>query len=451
MAITAKIPPGPSNMLFTGGLPKDVSGQIDFYSSLAQEYGDYVKVNVMPGFTFYLVLDPDGIEHILQTHQNRYRKPDRFNHAFGVLAGNGLVTSEGSFWLRQRRLMQPGFHKEAMVGLTEMLAINIQWLLKEWDQLPDGSEIDLSHEMMRLTLKNVGMALFGIDISDQSNKIGPNLIKAFQHARYKLNAPIALPEWLPTKENKDFKVALSALDEVVWEIIAEHKKNSAGGTDLLSMLIAAQDADTGERMTDQQLRDEVITILIAGHDTVGAALCWAFILLSQNHDKRKILNEQVRQLKGKYPEWSDMAAIPYVKHVFDESMRLYPPAWGQPREALEDDVVEGYLIEKGHMISLCQFMTHRDPRFWSEPGKFLPERFADDSGEHRPKFAYFPFGGGSRMCIGNNFATMEAILAIAGIVQKYDLDLVADQEIGMDLTFTLKPKGAVKCILRRAS
>jgi cytochrome P450 len=294
------------------------------------------------------------------------------------------------------------------------------------------------------------MALFGIDISDQSSKIGPNLIKAFQHARYKLNAPIALPEWLPTKENKDFKLALSALDEVVWEIIAEHKKNSAGGADLLSMLIAAQDADTGERMTEQQLRDEVITILIAGHDTVGAALCWAFILLSQNHDKRQILNEQVRQLKGKYPEWSDMAAMPYVKHVFDESMRLYPPAWGQPREALEDDVVEGYLIEKGHMISLCQFMTHRDPRYWSEPEKFLPERFADGSEQRRPKFAYFPFGGGSRMCIGNNFATMEAMLAIAGIAQKYDLDMVPDQKIEMDLTFTLKPKDAVNCILRRA-
>jgi cytochrome P450 len=438
-------------MLFTGGLPKDVSEQIDFYTRLARQYGDYVRVNIMPGFTFYLVLDPAGIEHILQTHQNRYRKPDRFNNAFGVLAGNGLVTSEGSFWLRQRRLMQPGFHKEAMLRLTEMLAGNIQWLLKEWDELPDGSEIVLSDEMMRLTLKNVGMALFGIDISEQSSKIGPNLIKAFQHARYKLNAPIALPEWLPTKENKDFKVALSALDEVVWEIIAEHKNTSTSSSDLLGMLIAAQDADTGERMTDKQLRDEVITLLIAGHDTVGAALSWAFILLSQNRDKRKMLNDQVRQLRGKYPEWADMTAMPYVKQVFDESMRLYPPAWGQPREALEDDIVEGYLIEKGQMISLCQFMTHRDPRFWSEPEKFFPERFADGSEAHRPKFAYFPFGGGSRMCIGNNFATMEAMLAIAAIVQKYDLDLVPDQKIDMDLTFTLKPKGTVKCILRRAS
>ena len=445
----AKSPPGPSNMLFTGGLPKDVSEQIAFYNSLVSKYGDYVKVNVMPGFTFYLIVDPAGIEHILQTHQLKYRKPDRFNHAFGVIAGNGLVTSEGSFWMRQRRLMQPGFRKEAMVNLTEMMSKNIQWLLKKWDEMPDGATIDLSQEMMRLTLKNVGMALFGLDISDQSSKIGPNLLRAFQHARYKLNAPIALPEWLPNKENREFKEAREALDEVVAEIIAGHKANAADGDDLLSALIAVQDADTGERMTDEQLRDEVITLLIAGHDTVGAALCWAFILLSQNPDKRRILNEQVRALKDRFPVWSDMEAMPYVKQVFDESMRLYPPAWGQPREALEDDIVEGHLIEKGHMISLCQFINHRDPRWWEDPEKFVPERFADTDSSVRPKYSYFPFGGGSRMCIGNHFATMEAMLAIAAIAQKYDLDLVPSQKLEMDFTFTLKPKGAVHCTLRR--
>ncbi len=447
----AKIPPGPTNMLFSGTLPKDVSGLIDFYKNLVREYGDYVRANVMPGFTFYLIVDPAGVEHILQTHQTKYRKPDRFNNAFGVLAGNGLVTSEGDFWLRQRRLMQPSFHRESIAGMTEMMAANIQWLLQEWDQLPNGAEIDLSHEMMRLTLKNVGMALFGVDISDHSNKIGANLVKAFQHARYKLNAAFALPEWLPTKENRDFKKARAALDEVVWDIIASHKNSPNGGADLLGMLIAAQDADTGERMTDEQLRDEVITLLIAGHDTVGAALCWSWILLSQNPEKRQILNQQVRQLAGRHPVWSDMATMPYAKQVFDESMRLYPPAWGQPREAKEDDIVEGFLIEKGKMISLCQFLTHRDPRWWSEPEKFQPERFAAGEGRERPKFAYFPFGGGSRQCIGNNFATMEAVLAIAGIAQRYDLDVISEQEIRMDLTFTLKPKDSVKCILRRAA
>jgi cytochrome P450 len=313
----AKSPPGPSNLLFTGGLPGDVSEQIAFYNGLVSKYGDYVKVNVMPGFTFYLIVDPAGIEHILQTHQLKYRKPDRFNHAFGVIAGNGLVTSEGSFWMRQRRLMQPGFRKEAMINLTDMMSQNIQSLLKEWDQMPDGATIDLSREMMRLTLKNVGMALFGLDISDQSSKIGPNLLRAFQHARYKLKAPVALPEWVPNKENREFKEAREVLDEVVAEIIAGHKASAAGGDDLLSALIAVQDADTGERMTDAQLRDEVITLLIAGHDTVGAALCWVFILLSQNPDKRQILNEQVRSLTDRVPVWSDMEAMPYVKHVFE--------------------------------------------------------------------------------------------------------------------------------------
>lgn len=445
-----KTPPGPSNMLFTGGLPKDVSEQIDFYNSLVRKYGDYVKVNVMPGFTFYLIVDPAGIEHILQTHQLKYRKPDRFNHAFGVIAGNGLVTSEGSFWMRQRRLMQPGFRKESLVALTEMMSKNIQWLLSQWDEMPDGSVIDLSFEMMRLTLKNVGMALFGLDISDQSSKIGPNLLRAFEHARYKLNAPVALPEWLPTQQNREFKQARQALDEVVSKIIADHKVNAIEGSDLLSALIAVQDADTGERMTDAQLRDEVITLLIAGHDTVGAALCWAFILLSQNQRKREILNQQVRALKNRYPIWSDIETMPYVKCVFDEALRLYPPAWGQPREALEDDIVEGFLIEKGHMISLCQFINHRDPRWWKDPEAFIPERFNGQHEGDRPKYSYFPFGGGSRMCIGNHFATMEAMLAIAAIAQKYDLDLVPDQEIKMDFTFTLKPKVPVNCILRRA-
>ncbi len=448
--MVGKIPPGPRNAFLSGLLPKDVSKQIDFYYKLIDKYGDYVRVDVMPGFTFYLIVDPAGVEHILQTHQLKYRKPNRFNNAFGVIAGNGLVTSEGEHWLKQRRLMQPSFHREALVSLTDMMAANIQWLLSEWDQLPDGAEIDIAHEMMRLTLKNVGMSLFGIDISDQSNKIAPNLIRAFQHARYKLNAPFSLPEWLPTRENREFKEARAALNEVVQDIIDTHRR-SASTHDLLNLLISTQDADTGERMTDEQLRDEVITLLIAGHDTVGAALSWAWILLSQNPDKRAILNSEVRHLSSRYPLWADMQNMPYVKQVFDESMRMYPPAWGQPREAIENDIVEGFEIEKGHMIALCQYINHRDPRWWSEPEQFKPERFADGSEKDRPKVAYFPFGGGSRMCIGNHFATMEAMLALAGISQRYDIDLISNESVQMDLTFTLKPKGRVSCRLRRVA
>lgn len=448
--MASKTVPGPNLTMLSERLPKDSSQTIDFYRWLKSTYGDYVRVHVTPGFTFYVLFDPKAVEHILQTHQKNYRKPNRFNDAFRLLGGNGILVNDGDSWIHQRRLMQPAFHRERLEQMSSDIASNVQTFLQEWDKLPDGSVVDLPQEMARLTLRIVGKALFSRDLSGESDEIVSNLVRAFEHVSHKLNAPMTLPEWLPTKGNFDFQAARKELDKIVWRLIEEHK-SAKNQNDLLAMLINARDEETGKGMSEEQLRDEVITLLIAGHDTVGAALSWTFLLLAQNPDKRAILNNAVRaHLEGAPPTSTSVQEIPYCKYVLEEAMRLYPPAWGLPREARTDDVIEGFHIEKGHMIGLSQFMTHRDPRFWDEPESFVPERFEPAASASRSKFTYFPFGGGSRICIGMNFALLEATLAIAAISQRYNLDLASEHPVDIDFTFTLKPKPPLKFALRRA-
>lgn len=413
-----------------------------FNPRVTSQLGHVVRVRAFPGVYLYLVTHPKDVERVLQTNQHNYRKPDLFIKPVSMLAGMGILTSEGDLWLHQRRLMQPGFHRAKLAALAGLMAQSAQSAAERWSALAkQNATIDAAHEMMRLTLKIVSVALFSTDISADADRLGHAVRETFEHVSYRMNHAFSLPESIPTRRNRRFKQARLLLDEMVFGLINERRRTGEDKGDLLSMLLAARDEDTGEGMSDLQLRDEVMTLILAGHETTGAALSWTWYLLSQNPEARSKLQAELDQvLNGRAPALDDLERLPYTRMVFAESMRLYPPAWGLPREAIGDDTLGDYHVPARSLVNLSQWVTHRHPDFWEKPDEFDPERFTPDRSEGRPRFAYFPFGGGARQCIGNNFALMEAQLAIATLAQQFTLDLVPGHPVEADPTFTLRPR-----------
>jgi cytochrome P450 len=423
-------------------------GPLGLYSRAWREHGDYVRIRVLPGVFISLLTHPDAVEHVLQKNHKNYRKPDLFNRTLGLLTGNGLVTSEGDLWLRQRRLMQPAFHRQHLARLAPPMVAAAETFVREREAAGPGQVVDVLDEMMRLGLRVAGTTLFSTDISNEADAIGPAFRTAFSHISYRMNTPPPVPLWLPTPRNRAFRRAKALLDRVVLEIIEARRKATTRPDDLLSLLLAAQDEETGAGMTDQQLKDEVLTLLTAGHETVGAALSWAWYLLGQHPQAQNDLADEVRGvLQGRSPTGDDLAQLPLTRAVFEESMRLYPPAHGQPREAIRTDEINGFTIPARTTVVLSQWVTHRHPDFWEDPEKFRPERFLPGQAANRPKFAYFPFGGGPRVCIGNTFAMLEGPLVLATIIQRFRVELVPGQTITPDPTFTLRPKPGVKVAL----
>ncbi|MFY9610871.1 MAG: cytochrome P450 [Blastocatellia bacterium] len=413
-----------------------------FNPQVTNQLGHVVRVRAFPGIYLYLVTHPKDVEHVLQTNQHNYRKPDLFFKPVSLLAGKGILTSEGDFWLHQRRLIQPAFHRSKLATLVDLMAESAQSAAKDLSaHAKQNPTIDVSYEMMRLTLKVVSVALFSTDISSDADRLGHAVRETFEHVSYRMNHALSLPVSVPTRRNRRFKEAKRLLDEMVFGVIDERRRTAEDNGDLLSMLLAARDEDTGERMSDQQLRDEVMTLILAGHETTGAALSWTWYLLSQNPEARTRLHAELDQvLNGRPPGLDDLDRLPYTRMVFAESMRLYPPAWGLPREAIGDDTLGGYHIPAGSLVNLSQWVTQRHPDFWEKPEQFDPERFTPERSEGRPRYAYFPFGGGARQCIGNNFALMEAHLAVATLAQRFTLDLVPGHPVEPDPTFTLRPR-----------
>lgn len=421
---------------------------LNFYIKVQKECGDYVKVKLLPSIYMYIFFHPDAVQHILQS--SNYRKPDFFYNAVRPLTGYGLFTSEGSIWLKQRRISQPAFLKKNVESLSSILIKSIKEELDTWNDFKDGDIIDISSKMTKLTIKVLSNALFSLDISDNSNQLSVSLRSAFEFVSNKMSNPMSLPLWIPTQKNKQFVHDKKEIDSIVEKIISTRRNSKENYNDLLNTLIKSKDPETGDTLTDNQLRDQMITMVVAGHDTTSAALAWTFYLLAKNKDKEKILlNEIDSVLSDRQIELKDLDNLEYSKMAFEETMRLYPPAWGLPREAIEDDSINGYLIKKKVPIALSQYMTHRHPEFWEKPLEFYPEHFSKDLVEKRHKFAYFPFGAGSRMCIGKLFAMTEAQLILNSILQNFSFDLIDNNEIEADPTFTLIAKGGIKLRLRK--
>lgn len=444
-----RLPPGPPGyaLLKLSELQRQ---PIKYCEPLWQEYGDLVRLPIMPGLAFCLASHPDSAEHILSQHQERYGKPDLFLKSLGLLQGQGLLSSEGAVWLKQRRLMQPAFRQQQIVKLHAVMLSCVESLLHEWEGKPEGQVIDIAAEMTRLTLKIVSLALFSVDISDESNELSQASRTALEYVYYRMMTPIALPVWFPTPGNLKFRRAKHTLDSVVSEIIRARRKNPTQHVDLLSMLLDCRDEDTGEGMSDRELKDEIITLINAGHETTASALAWTWYLLGRHPDVMANLQDELETvLNGSSPTVEKLPQLQYTRQVFDEAQRLCPIAFGLPRVALEDDEIQGYFIPKGSVLSVAQYFIFRHPEFWENPEQFDPDRFLPEQVNQRPKFAYFPFGGGQHVCIGKNFALMESTTILAAIAQRFHIDLVPGQSIEIDPRFTLRPKHGVKVTIRK--
>lgn len=390
-----------------------------------------------------IVVDkPEYVKHVLQDNNKNYTK----SFAYKVLArllGQGLLTSEGDFWRKQRRLAQPAFHRERLANLTDVMVNCTDELITDI-QSEAGRQVNLAKYMMSVTLDIVAKAMFGSDVSGLVNKVGVNIDYANERAVERIRNPFKLPPWIPTPENRREQKAISALNEVVMGIIEGRRKSKEKHDDLLQMLMEAEDIDTGERMSDQQLRDECMTIFLAGHETTALALSWFWYLMAKNPAVRaKFYKEVDEVLQGRKPTIADLQNLSYTRQAIDEALRLYPPAWIIGRMAIEDDEIGGYRVPAEYNVLIPVYAIHRNPEIWEDPDTFKPERFAKENMKEKHKYAYFPFGGGPRFCIGNNFALMEMQVVVAMLAQKFAFELPPNYEADTDQLITLRPQGGM--------
>lgn len=414
----------------------------DVLAYFAQNVKDYPGISRvrLGNFHYVHVSDPAYIEHVFLNTDKRYIK-GRDNKNLKFLLGNGLLTNDGDFWLKQRRLMQPLFHKQRLQGFVEAMSRCTQKLCDEWKE---DAVLDMHAEMMKLTLDIVSHTLMSTTVSGDFKKISEAITEVMQGMFGRTQSIIRLPYWMPTPKHLRMQQHRKLLNDTIFSIIDKRRNTSGQFDDLLTMLMEVQDADTAERMTNEQLRDEVITIYLAGHETTANALTFALYLLAQHPEvKTRVAEEAARVLKDGAVSYEDVNRLEYTMRVIKETMRLYPPAWGILRQAAEDDVIGDWLIKKGDTVVLAPYAVHRMERYWSEPEKFDPNRFLPERMKDKPKYAYFPFGGGQRLCIGNNFALIEMQVALAILCQQFDFSLPEDFRLELEATVTLRPKNGV--------
>jgi cytochrome P450 len=442
------VAPGPKGHWLLGNIPEVWRDVLGFYMRSRRDFGDVVRMKAPVRGQWYLVTHPSGVEHVLQTNNANYVK-GRINEPLKLVVGHGLLTSEGSFWLRQRRLIQPAFHRARLAQIATTMSGAALETAGRWEKyFASDNLIDVPREMSRLTLRTVGLALFGTELGRYAEQMERALGVAIEHANFRMTHPWAWPEHIPTRRNRNFIHARWALESVVRQLIREHKQRGGEQNDLLEMLLSVRDEETGQGMSNRQLRDEVMTLVLAGHETVAMALSWTWFLLSNHPDVERKLHEELDAvLSGRTPGFEDLPQLSYTRMVLEEAMRLYPPAWAIPRQAVQDDVIGGFRIEAGSPVMLLPYATHRHPEFWDNPEGFDPERFTPDKVAQRPRYAYFPFGGGPRLCIGREFALMEAQLILATLAQRFRLQLLPGAQVLPLPLITMRPVGKLKMTL----
>jgi cytochrome P450 len=435
------------------GCLKDIRGDsLNFYQAISRTYGDYVRIPTLPGVDVFLLVDPAAVEHVLVKNPKNYHKPAFLTRSVRLVVGNGLFLSEGDFWLRQRRLAQPAFLRGAITRFAAPMTAAADRLIRDWEAAPDGRIVDVVPEMMRLTLQIAGGTLCGAEIGAEADTIGAGQRDISALVRHKMNHMVSAPLWFPTRRNRAFRRSKALLDGLVLRLIESRRRSGAPAKDLLGMLLAARDEESGTGMSDKQLKDEVLTLLFAGHDTTSAALSWSWRLLAKHPKVQEALHDEASAvLAGRTPTVDDLPRLPLATAVFEETLRLYPPAPGLARQAIKPDEINGYPIPAKAIVMPSQWVTHRHPAYWDKPDEFRPERFLPGGATNRPKFAYFPFGGGPRVCIGNTFALMEGALVLAALAQRFQLSPADDREVEIDSTFVLRPKGAVNLVVRKRS
>ena len=439
--LTAQVPPGPRGNVVLGSIGDIYRDRLRFVLDVAGTYGDVARYRVAH-MRMYQVSSPEGVGRILHDNHRNYSKDVATFGTLRLFLGNGLFTSDGDFWRRQRRLAQPAFHRRRVAAFGGLMTDATLEMLDHWRPLADrGQPLDVGAEFSRLTMEVVTRALFSTSVEGDISTIGRAIATLLDDVTFRFTFPFYPPLRVPTPRNRRFLAARAALDEVVYGIISGRRRSPGEHDDLLALLMEARDEDSGEGMSDKQLRDEVITLFLAGHETTANALTWASYLLSTHVDVARRLKAEVdEELEGRVPTASDVANLPYTRMVIDETLRLYPPAWITNRRAIEDDMVSGYQIPAGAIVSISPYVTHRDPALWENPEGFDPDRFSLERAAGRPHYAYFPFGGGPRQCIGKGFALMEATLVLALLYQRCKMHLVPGRKVETEALATLRPR-----------
>jgi cytochrome P450 len=447
MATTAvSHPPGPKAFWPFGILREFRKDAPAFLLKTRREFGDIAYLR-LASQDVYLLNNPEHLKEVFVTQQGNFTKSRVLQRAKRML-GEGLLTSEGEFHLRQRRLMQPAFHRDRLKGYATSMT---DWAVRTRERLQPGQTVDMAEEMMRLTLAVVAQTLFSANVEEEAAEIGVALGSVLDLFNLVLLPFSEVLEKLPLPFVKRFEKSRETLDRIIYRIIAEHRASGQDKGDLLSMLLVAQDEDdrgvTG-RMTDEQVRDEALTIFLAGHETTANALTWAFYLLSQNPGIAARMHAEIDKAIGnRVPGFDDLSALKYVEMVFAEAMRLYPPAWALGRKAIKGFHLDPYEIAPGSIMLMSPYVMHRDPRYYSEPERFDPDRWRPEAVSQRPKFSYFPFGGGARLCIGERFAWMEGVLLLTCLAQKFNPQLVHGHPVETKAVITLRPKHGMRMIL----
>ncbi len=449
-AQTPLAPVAPRTHPILGNLSEIRHRGLHFLTSLQRTYGDVVRYH-LGFFPMHLVAHPDDLKHVLQENHKNYSKKLLTYQAIRPIVGEGLLTSDGAFWLRQRRLMQPAFHRQRIAAMGEIMTQQSVALRDDWQRVVgSGTPVDVAEAMMGMTLRIVAQALFGTNISADVATVGQSFNILNEQLSERFKTLRLLPPILPTANDRAYRNARTSLTTVVASIIEQRRRNPSESNDLLSMLMDAQDEDTGERMTDAQLRDEVMTLMLAGHETTATALTWTWALLAQHPEVEATLHAEVDSvLDGVPPTMADLSKLQYTRMVIEEAMRLYPPIFIVSRKAEQDDIIGRFRIPKGTGVAISPYVTHRHPSFWENPDTFDPTRFTPERSAGRPRFAYLPFIGGPRQCIGNTFAMAEAQIILATLAQRYRLRVAPGHVVAPEPLITLRSRGGMPMIVEQ--
>jgi cytochrome P450 len=442
----AKLAPGPKGLPLIGSIGTlRTKGPFNFWFDLWQEYGDVARAQMGPQILMQFVC-PEHVQYILVKNRDNYVK-GMSHDTLRIPLGTGILTAEGDLWRRQRQLMSPTYTPRAVTRFAGIMLDATDRMLARWRESPTGSPVAINLEMMRLTMSVISRSIFTVDIGEDFAEAGQALTQILDFASQRSVSLFTLPLSVPTPGNRRLNRALATIDEFLYGIIASRRQKPPGD-DMLSLLMETRDEETGEGMSEKQLRDEVLITFFAGHETTAQLLTWVWYLFAKHPAVEERFHAELdERLGGRTPRADDVEGLSYTRMVMDETLRLYSPVAIMARDALEDDEVGGYEVPAGTIVTLSPYMTHRHPEFWERPLEFYPDHFAPEQVETRPRYAYYPFGAGQRTCLGKHFALLEGALVLAEVGQRYRPRLVPGQEIKPHWSGTLRPDRAIMMVL----
>ncbi len=444
-----KSAPGPKGVALVKALVGFKRDPVKMFSEATRIYGSVLQIKVGP-YHLHQIVQPDHIYQVL--HSPKYEMSDAFGPS-QVIVGRGLSTNIGDHWLRQRRMMQPAFHHRQIAIFADTIVQEAAVTIESWrDHARQGTVLNVSEELLPLNLRILGRILFSSDFSDQQTPLLQSFKAARQYIERSMRRLIPIPQSWPTPSNRRFFNDATRINTFTYDLIAERRRETAEKNDLLSMLLMAQDRKTGQGMSDDELHDELMTILFAAREDPENALSWSLYLLARHPQVARQLQQELQQvLAGRQPIFDDLHHLPFLDRVVQESLRLYPPTWSLLRDVLESDEIDGYTIPAGSMILLNIYEAHRLPEFWPNPEQFNPDRFLAEQSQERPRHAYLPFGFGPRQCIGRDLALMTIRLILALIIQNYTVTLAPGYQMQRDAQLTLGPRNGVLMILEAST